>query len=64
MVRTGRDGGREPCTGLALFFKADNENRSGKPLQYKNLGFEMLKIFHLKGYCCVLTEYTAEPDSK
>lgn len=64
MVRTWRDGGRDPRTEWALFLKVDKENRSGKPLRYKNLGFEILKIFPLKGYFCVLTKCTTEPDSK
>lgn len=64
MVRTGRDGRRGPCTERVFFRNVDKENRSRKLLQYKILGFEMLKILHPKGYLCVLTKYTAEPGIK
>jgi len=55
---------RGPCPGWALFLRADKENRNRKPLQYKILGFEILKVFHLKGYFFVFTEYTSELDIK
>lgn len=59
------EGWREGATHrLGILPQSGQGEQKQKTSLIQNLGFETLKIFYLKGYFCVPTEYTTEPDSK